>query len=52
LDLPTNLSSPHGLGIGLSVARRIIELHGGSITVHSDGPGRGTEAMVTLPLFT
>ena len=51
LELPTNLSSPHGLGIGLAVARRIVELHGGHIGVHSDGPGRGTEARVSLPLL-
>jgi signal transduction histidine kinase len=49
LDLPATLSSPHGLGIGLSVARRIIDAHGGTIRIHSEGPGRGTEALVTLP---
>jgi signal transduction histidine kinase len=50
LDLPTNLASPHGLGIGLSVSRRVVELHGGSITVDSAGPGHGTLVTVTLPL--
>jgi signal transduction histidine kinase len=39
-----------GLGIGLTVVRRLIELHGGEIEVHSDGPGRGSEFVVRLPL--
>lgn len=39
-----------GLGVGLSLARNIVELHGGAIAVHSDGPGHGSEFVVTLPL--
>ena len=39
-----------GLGVGLSLARNIVELHGGWIEVHSDGPGRGSEFQVTIPL--
>ena len=38
-----------GLGLGLSIARHIVELHGGSITAHSDGVGRGTVMRVELP---
>jgi len=38
-----------GLGIGLALARQIVELHGGSIEAHSDGPDRGSEFRVTLP---
>jgi two-component system CheB/CheR fusion protein len=38
-----------GLGIGLTVARRLVELHGGRIDVSSGGLGRGTEFVVTLP---
>jgi len=38
-----------GLGIGLTLARKLIELHGGSITVTSAGPGRGSEFSVRLP---
>ena len=39
-----------GLGIGLTVARSIVEMHGGSITVTSDGAGLGSEFSVTLPV--
>ena len=39
-----------GLGIGLSLARRLIELHGGSIEAHSAGCGLGSEFTVRLPV--
>ena len=38
-----------GLGIGLTVAREIVRAHGGQISVHSAGPRRGTQAVVSLP---
>jgi two-component system CheB/CheR fusion protein len=38
-----------GLGIGLTLVRKIVELHGGSITAHSDGPGTGSEFVIRLP---
>jgi signal transduction histidine kinase/DNA-binding response OmpR family regulator len=41
--------SQGGLGIGLTLARRLIELHGGRISVQSDGPGKGSEFVVRLP---
>jgi signal transduction histidine kinase len=39
-----------GLGIGLALARRLVELHGGEITAESEGPGRGSVFQVTIPL--
>jgi PAS domain S-box-containing protein len=44
--------SKGGLGIGLSLARRLTELHGGSILAKSEGLERGSEFVVTLPLAT
>ncbi len=41
---------PTGLGIGLSLARQFAEMHGGSILVTSDGPGKGSEFVLTLPV--
>ncbi len=39
-----------GLGIGLTIARQLVHMHGGNIAVHSDGPGDGSEFCVRLPL--
>ncbi|MDQ3205213.1 MAG: PAS domain-containing protein [Pseudomonadota bacterium] len=39
-----------GLGIGLSLARQLVELHGGTIEARSDGPGRGSVFVVQLPI--
>jgi len=39
-----------GLGIGLSLTQRLVQMHGGSIKAHSEGVGRGSRFMVTLPL--
>jgi two-component system, chemotaxis family, CheB/CheR fusion protein len=38
-----------GLGIGLSLAKQLVEMHGGRIQARSDGPGRGTTLSVWLP---
>jgi signal transduction histidine kinase len=37
-----------GVGIGLALVRQLVELHGGTVSVRSDGPGHGTEFLVTL----
>lgn len=54
-DMFVQVDSPQrraraGLGIGLTLVRRLVQLHGGSIEVRSDGPGCGSEFVVRLPL--
>ncbi|MEY4547396.1 MAG: hypothetical protein RL685_3591 [Pseudomonadota bacterium] len=39
----------HGLGIGLALVRKLVELHGGSVTAYSAGPGQGSKFQVRFP---
>jgi signal transduction histidine kinase len=39
-----------GLGIGLALVRKLVQLHHGTVEAHSDGPGKGSEFTIRLPL--
>jgi signal transduction histidine kinase len=46
----TDQMNPTGIGLGMSIAKQLARLHGGEISASSDGPGRGSEITVSLPL--
>jgi signal transduction histidine kinase len=43
---------PTGLGLGLAIVRSLVEMHGGTVTAHSEGLGLGSEFVVELPALT
>jgi two-component system CheB/CheR fusion protein len=44
--------SKGGLGLGLALVRSLVQMHGGEVCAHSEGPGKGAEFVVELPLDT
>ena len=42
--------SKGGLGLGLALVKGLVEMHGGEVCAHSDGPGKGSDFVVELPL--
>ncbi len=49
----TGTDRPYGgLGLGLAIVRQLVELHGGTVRVHSDGEGRGASFSVSLPIVS
>jgi len=51
IQLEPNVTATFGgLGVGLALVRRIVELHGGRVQARSEGPGRGSEFIVRIPI--
>lgn len=49
VQLDAASAHPPGLGLGLSLSRKLVEMHGGVLQASSDGPGRGAEFVIRLP---
>jgi PAS domain S-box-containing protein len=50
-QVDNSLERSHGgLGIGLTLVKQLVELHGGTVEAHSEGPGKGSQFVVKLPL--
>ena len=47
----TSTRQHSGLGLGLGITRHLVELHGGTIAVYSDGEGKGSTFVVSLPII-
>ena len=51
-QLNSSMERVHGgLGIGLTLVQTLVEMHGGNVAAYSDGPGKGSEFVVRLPVF-
>ncbi len=48
---PTTTRQFGGLGIGLAICKRLVQLHGGALSARSDGAGQGATFVVTLPVY-
>ena len=46
---PKSAGHQGGLGLGLAIVQRLVQMHGGSVVAHSEGSGKGTEFIVRLP---
>lgn len=46
----SNGATGSGMGVGLTLVRALVQMHGGNICVYSDGPGKGSEFVVRLPI--
>jgi signal transduction histidine kinase len=42
----------HGLGLGLSIAKALVEAHGGTLRADSEGPGCGSSFVISFPVLT
>jgi CheY-like chemotaxis protein len=49
---PTGRHAHGGLGLGLALVHHLVQLHGGTVSAHSAGPGHGARFVVDLPLLT
>jgi signal transduction histidine kinase len=48
---PALARSRGGLGIGLALTRRLVQMHGGTVAARSEGPGKGSEFLVRIPIL-